>query len=462
MEKKKIAGFVLALAAVVAGFLIAPFGALTVESMRYAGVFVAMIILLLTGALHDWVAVLLSCCLLVCFKVASIGTVFSAFSGSTIWLIIMVFAFAAALGNSGLLTRVALKILTFFPATYNGAVLALMCSGTVVNPLIPSVNAKCNILIPVATEITAQVGLKERGKGALGLFTACHMPTFVCGNAFLSGSVYVAVMIGFITDQTFTLVSWFIATCVWFGIIMVATYFYCVIACKPEEKINISKTFYKERYAELGAMSKKEKIAGVVLLCILAVWSTSSMHGLDSGITGLIAICIFVATGILTPAEWCTKVPWTLIVFVGGVLGIAGLMSTVGWSTVLADLLGPMLSGIVGNPWLFVPALCLLTYVARFVIIDHLTCLVVFMAIFTPLMEPAGMSLFVLIFVCFMSGNVWNVPYQNPYPMATLQVAGGKYVTFTELRRNSYFYMVINLIAMVASIPLWQALGLIW
>lgn len=460
MDKKKIIGIILSAIAIVAGCLIPGNSLFTAEALRYAGVFAALLILLVTKPVPDWAASLLCCCLLVCLKVGKVATVFSAFSGSTIWLIIMVFAFAAALSASGLLTRIALKILTFFPATYNGAVLALMTAGTIMNPMIPSVNAKCNILLPVATAVTEQVGLKERSKGALGLFSACHLPTFVAGNAFLSGSVYVAIMIGFITDRSFDLISWFVATCVWFAIIMIGAYLFCTVYCKPEEKLEISKDFYKERYAALGRMTRNEKITGVVLLCTLAMWCTSSIHGIDSGVVGLIAIVIFVASGIFGTADWVTRVPWSMITFIGCIMGVAGLMSETGLSNALATVLGPILSGFVGNPWIFVPVLVIFSYLARFVIIDQLSLLVMCIAIFTPLMDSVGMSLFIPIFVNYMSSNTWNNPVQGVFVVASVQVAGGKYVTFEDTKKSSVFFMIINLIAMVASIPLWQMLGL--
>ena len=75
------------------------------------------------------------------------------------------------------------------------------------------------------------------------------------------------------------------------------------------------------------------------------------------------------------------------------------------------------------------------------------------------LMKAAGINLFVIIFVEFMSSMVWTMPYMNPFAMATLQVAGGKYVTFKEMQKVSVAYMIINLIGCLASIPLWYSLG---
>ncbi len=460
--KKKV----LALAAAfIIGLVIAfipPFGELTVESMRFAGIFVALIILLVTQALPDWTTVLAASALLVLTKTSTTSVVFSAFSGGTVWLVIMIFALAASISNSGLLKRIALKILTWFKPTYNGAVLAMMCAGVISGPLIPSANAKVNILIPVATEVTELVGFKERSKPALGLFSAVYLPSMIGSNAFLSGSIYVSIMLGFITDMTFNMVSWFVATCLWFVVILVGTWIWCVTYCKPDEEVELPATFYKDRYASLGAMTKNEKVVAVVLLVALSLWCTVSIHGLDTGMVGWIAVCILVGFGIFTTTDFITRIPWTTVVFIGGLLSIGNLISALGWSDVIADLLGPIVAPVVSSPWVFVPFLCVFTYLLRFVVVEQLTSLLITLAIFSPLLADAGISMFVLVFVQFMSAMVWNVSYQNPYPHATISAAGGKYVTFDELKKDSYLFMVLNLIGCTISIPLWYALGLLW
>ena len=121
--------------------------------------------------------------------------------------------------------------------------------------------------------------------------------------------------------------------------------------------------------------------------------------------------------------------------------------------------LGPVLAPVVQSPWIFVPVLCIFTYLLRFLIIEQNTALVVIMAVFGGLMHAAGINLFVIIFVEFMSSMCWTVEYMNPFAMATLGVAGGKYVTFKEMRKISILYMIINLIGCTASIPLWYGLG---
>ena len=453
---------------------------LSAASFVYAGVFLAVIVLLLTGALADWVVVLGASSLMILtdavFRKVGIMTepvftmpgLFGAFSGSTVWLVIMVFALSAGIGKSGLLNRIAIAILSVFPPSYTGAVVAMMCTGTVLSPLIPSVNAKVNILIPFATSTTEEMGIKPRSKGALGLFTACYLPAYLGGNAFLTGSVYVSVICGFITSYaaalgvegaSFNFVSWLVAASVWFVVLLAGTFLFCAVLCRPAEKVEFSKTFFKDRLKEMGAMRRDEKIAAEVLVIALLLWSTSSFHGMDTAMIGWAAICVMCATGLLAPSDFNTKIPWSLVVFIGSLLGMANYMSTLGWSDAIAGVLGPILAPLVASPWIFVPFICIFTYLLRFLIIEQNTALVVVMAIFGGLMHAAGMNLYVIIFTEFMSSMCWTVPYMNPFAMATLGVAGGKYVTFPEMRRASILYMAINLVGCTASIPLWYALG---
>ena len=453
---------------------------LSAASFVYAGVFLAVIVLLLTGALADWVVVLGASSLMILtdavFRKVGIMTepvftmpgLFGAFSGSTVWLVIMVFALSAGIGKSGLLNRIAIAILSVFPPTYTGAVVAMMCTGTVLSPLIPSVNAKVNILIPFATSTTEEMGIKPRSKGALGLFTACYLPAYLGGNAFLTGSVYVSVICGFITSYaaalgvegaSFNFVSWLVAASVWFVVLLAGTFLFCAVLCRPAEKVEFSKPFFKDRLKEMGAMRRDEKIAAAVLVIALLLWSTSSFHGMDTAMIGWAAICVMCATGLRAPSDFNTKIPWSLVVFIGSLLGMANYMSTLGWSDAIAGVLGPILAPLVASPWIFVPFICIFTYLLRFLIIEQNTALVVVMAIFGGLMHAAGMNLYVIIFTEFMSSMCWTVPYMNPFAMATLGVAGGKYVTFPEMRRASILYMAINLVGCTASIPLWYALG---
>ncbi|MEG0072546.1 MAG: SLC13 family permease, partial [Raoultibacter sp.] len=281
MKNFSFKNLALVILAVVVGIVIAnlpvPEG-LEKIAMTYLGIFIGMLVLLVTNPIPTWTSCLGALSLMVVFKVGTIPEVFSAFSGSIVWLMIAVFAFSAAVINSGLMTRLALKLLTIFPKNYFGQVLSLMTIGTVMSPMIPSSNAKVNLLIPMATEMTKEVGYEKRSKPALGLFSATFMPPYIGSHAFLTGNANVPFMIG-IMGVTFSWTGWFEMTWVWLILILLGTFIFCMTYCKPKEKLDLPPTYFADKLKALGKMSSEEKITTVVILLCLVGWITQPMHG---------------------------------------------------------------------------------------------------------------------------------------------------------------------------------------
>lgn len=461
MKNFSLKNLIIVVLAVIIGVIIgllAPPEGLTEVAMAYLGIFVGMLILLITGALPSWAACLGALALMVVFKVGTIPEIFSAFAGSIVWLMIAVFAFSAAVIKSGLMTRMALKLLTVFPKNYRGQVLSLMTVGTVISPLIPSSNAKVNLLIPMATEMTKEVGYEKKSKPALGLFTACFMPPYVGSHAFLTGNANVPFMIG-IMGLSFSWIGWFQLTWLWLIVVLIGTYIFCMTYCKPKEKLDLPEEYFSDKLKELGKMSFNEKVAAIVVIVCLVLWIAQPLHGVDAGIICLLGAIVLALFGVLDTKDFRTQVPWDLIMFIGALIGGAGLMSTVGVSTWLAGIMGPVLSPLVNNIWLFVPALCIITWIMRAVIPANGVVLVILFAIFSPLLESAGISTFVLCFVVYVVSNIWFNSFQNPFVIGILGVAGNEYVTIKEFKKSAYAYMLISLVAMMGSIPLWSLMG---
>ena len=80
-------------------------------------------------------------------------------------------------------------------------------------------------------------------------------------------------------------------------------------------------------------------------------------------------------------------------------------------------------------------------------------------AIFGPLAEQAGISMFVVVFVEWLCGSYWNTNYTNPSVLGFIKMTGDKCVDYPCAQKASYAYMVMSLIAMTASVPLWQMIG---
>lgn len=458
--KSKLLGFGLAIAALLLiAYLPAESEAMTRAAWQYLGCFVFMLVLIISRAVPDWAAVLCTMAVLVALRVASVAEVTSQFASSTVWLCIGVFIMSIGINNSGFMKRLALWVLSKFPGTYAGQVTAMLLSGVIMSPIIPSSTAKTSMMAPFVVQVCEASGVERNSKQSLGLWFANFMGTNQLGMAFVSGSVYVALMLGFV-GESLSWGRWFSLAVVWYVVCIILVYLFCRIFCKPTgEQKAANVEFIKEQYKALGKLSLKEKQGIIIILIALVLWLTQKSHGVDAGMVAILADVAFIACGLITPPEVGSKGMWTITIFVGGVLSVAGLMQSLGVSTWLAGILGPVFAPILSSPWIFVPALCIITYLLRFVIVSQSCSMAVMLAIFGPLLPTYGISTFVLVFVSWVSGTCWNVAYQNPATTGLIKMCD-KALDYGTAAKGSYAYCIINLIAMICSVPLWMAMGM--
>ncbi len=433
---------------------------MTRQGWQYLGCFAFLIICLVSGALSDWVATLATMVLLLVFRVTDVATVTSQFSGTTVWLCIGVFVMSIGINNSGFMKRMALLILKNFPGTYRGQVTAMFLAGLVTTPMIPSSYAKTSIMAPLIGEVCEAVGVEPKSRQARGIWLANFMGTYILGVAFMSGSAFVAIMIGFMQGLSFTWISWLKCTFVWYLVLIALTYIYCAFICAPREKLSGNVEFLREKYNALGKTTLKEKQGLIIVAIAIALWVTQSLHNIDAGFIAIAAAVAFFCCGLITSNDANAKGQWTLVIFIGGILGIANLMQTTGVGAWVSTILGPIFSPIMRNPYIFVPCLCIITYILRYAVVSQTCMLTMMIAIFGPLMEANGMSMFILVFVEWMCGTYWNTTYVNPAVVGFVKMTGEKYIDHPCAQKASYAYMLLNTIAMTASVPLWQALGM--
>lgn len=458
--KRTIIGLVIgALALAIIGFLPPETEAMSRAAWQYLGIFVFMLVAIISRALPDWASVLMAMALLVVFKVGAVKEVTAQFASSTVWLCISVFIMSIGVNNSGIMKRLALWILTKFPGTYSGQVTAMMLAGVITTPIIPSSTAKTSIMAPLIGQVCDACDAKPGSKQSLGLWFANFMGTMQLGMGFMSGSVYVAIMLGFI-GESLSWGRWFTLASVWYVVCIVLTYLFCRILCKPaDNNAGGNVEFIKEQFKALGKFTTKEKQCTLIILCALVLWLTQSVHGIDAGMIAILADVAFVACGLITGPEVGSKAMWTTTLFVGGVLSVAGMMSSLGINAWVAGILGPIFAPILSSPYIFVPVLCILTYILRYAVVSMSCSMAIMIAIFAPLLPQYGINLFVLVFVSWVSSTEWNAPYLNPVVTAMVKLTGGA-IDDKTAQKGSYAFCIINLIAMTASVPLWQALGM--
>ncbi|MCQ2446307.1 MAG: anion permease [Clostridia bacterium] len=435
-----------------------PPSALTRGSMIYLGALTGMILLLVTQAIPDYVAVLASLGYICLFGKVGSDTAFLSFSQRTVSMLLLVFAICSTFTQTTLPQRFIAFGFRIFPKTYHSMVVFLTAVGTILNPLMPSTNVKIPLLMSCAGTLAEEAGYKKGSKASVGLFTAAFFPSVITANAFLS-SVLVLFALGFTEEtQSYTFFSFLGVTWCWLLGVTVLTVAAIFLFCTPKKGESKGDITLKTDFPK---MTRSEWITLVVLLLTLFGWMTQSLHGVPPVLVALIAMVVLAAAGVFQPRDLSTRIPWRLLIFIGGLLNVAALMSEYGVDKWLSDILRPVVTLFSGNLVLYIAFVAVLTYVLRLLVFAQGAAFSIAYLALAPTASLVGVSGVVLMLVILGATCVWTLPGSSAAFLSAMGTGGSTLVRHRDTLPMNFLFMLIHILACFISIPVWQAFGLI-
>ena len=130
-----------------------PPSGLETEAMWVAGLLVWTLLNLILRYIPDFVVLMMMSCMWVVLHIMPFQQAFESFTGTTVWLLVGALGIGTAVTKSGLLTRVALCTMKLCSPTFSGQVFAMLASGVVLSPFIPSTTAKVAVAGALATDV---------------------------------------------------------------------------------------------------------------------------------------------------------------------------------------------------------------------------------------------------------------------------------------------------------------------
>ena len=142
---------------------------------------------------------------------------------------------------------------------YKRQVWGLIASGTVISPLIPSINAKATLSTPIALSISDELDLERKKAGACGLFGACYVGFVLAGHMFMSGSFTHYVLVGMLPPEYrgVTWLDWLLWSLPWGLVMLVGMGLYIIWAYKPSKSVRLTKDNVAEQIRNLGPLSRE-------------------------------------------------------------------------------------------------------------------------------------------------------------------------------------------------------------
>lgn len=406
---------------------------------------------------------LLMLCSWVVLGAVDFPTAFNIFSTTTMWIIIGGLALGAAAIKTGLIKRVAYKIMSWFPANFSGQVLALFTAGTIISPMIPSAHPKTAMSTPIAKGLSDALGYKEHSKGSAGLFLAAIWGFLVMEASFLSATAQNYAFKGLMPTKYQGVLNWgnwFLMMLPWTIVTLVGGYFLLRFLFKPKNDKTVSKEFIHKQLKDLGPMSKNEKITGIIILISIIFWILESVINIPAAVTALIAVSILVGLKVLTPQDFKSRIAWNTIIFIGTVMALGNVMQTVGLTTWLRIILKPVITPILSNVWIAVIALPILIYLCKFAVVSLISCGTLILVALLPFFSSMPFNPALLVLIVTTSVNIWMFSYMDA-PFITGEAAvNNSMSTPSALAKSSFGYMIINIIGLLLCVPVWQMMGL--
>lgn len=416
------------------------------------------------NTMHDFIVVMIMCCVFVILKVTTFEVAFSAFSGTTYWLLLGALGLGCAIVKSGLITRLSLYCMKIMPPTFFGQTLAMFISSLFVGPLIPSTSAKVAILAPMTISIGEKLGYEKKSKGMFGIWSAMYFSFSQIAPFFISSSFLGYVTLSFLPENVsaeFTYLKWIQSMLIW-GIVMYVLGFIAInLLYKPKESQKLDKTDINRMLKEMGPVSKQEKSVMAVILVCLVFWMLERTLGINASITSVMGFSVLLATGQVTPQDFNTKINWTFLTFVGGAVSLAAVLGKVGVDKWIGGILEPIMSGVTSNKLLFILTIALITIVTRVVIASVTATMTLLNIIVIPLCISAGINPWIGSIVIYTFCHQFFFKYQSPTTVGAFAAANGdETLGWGYVSKFNIVVLVVELLAVLASMPFWSLLGL--
>jgi branched-chain amino acid transport system substrate-binding protein len=388
---------------------------------------------------------------------------FAGFSHPSWFLVLGVFAISAAISHTGLMYRLVLLIVSRFPVSYRWQSFSLAAAGLILTPVIPSSNGRAVLAGPLATSLSEILRLRSGSAGSIGMALAALLGFGHMSFLFMNGTATCLLAFGLLPADSaagITWSSWFLIALP-MGLIFFATSFASILIQYPSShEVPATSDLLPAQLRALGPWEPEEVLTCIIVAFSLAGFMTQSWHHINGAWVALASFFLLFGFGVLNERSVRSNIDWNFLLSFGALVGFGGLIANSGLGSVMANRMAPVLNHVQGSPFLFLASISLGMYLLRMFLPLAAAQLVVLLSVL-PMVKEAGVAPFIVCLVVIISSNPWFFPYQNSIYLNLLEATEGKLFDHHQTRKAAWAHVVSVFVAIQASIPYWQWLGMI-
>lgn len=458
---KKIMSFVIPIAVLLAIWVIPAPEGLSIQAWHMLAIFIAVIFAILLQPLPSGAIMLIGLCIAIFTNTLTQAKALSGFSSGTVWLIFSAYVLSIGFIETGLGKRIAYKMLSWFGGSSLGIAYALGFADLIIAPATPSVTARSGgIILPIAKSINETLGSHPGPTGKkIGdfLILSCFQVTPITGAMFLTGMAanpLAATLAAKTVDVEMSWGLWALAAIVpgmiCFFLIPLVAY----ILTKPEMKNTPQgHEMGRKGLAEMGALTKKEKLLTLIFVLALLGWGTSMVTKLSSTTVGLGLVALLLVSRVI---QWKSVLKdqsvWDTVIWFGAIISLATGLSDLGFIQWMTEKFGSTFNGLGGITTFVILGLIYIYIHYAFATASGHVAAMYPMFIVTAIAAGAPVMLAVIGFGIF--GNLmWGLTEYGGGP-GPLYFAQGYYE-----RPRFYKY---NLVIVTMNVIIMMTIGLLW
>lgn len=313
-----------------------------VEGWQMLAIFIATIVAIILKPLPMGAVALIGLTVTILVGPLSTETALDAFSGTSVWLIVLAFFLSKGIIKTGLGHRIAYNLIERFGKKTIGLVYAMMGVNIVVGPAIPSSTARTGgVMLPIVQGLADIYDSKpqdgtRRKLGAFLITCLYHIDTIVATMFLTAGAtkpLAQELAAGFGIEIIW--MNWFLGALVP-GILSLIVIPLILFKIYPPEikETPGAPSWAKEKKSEVGPMTFDEKNMSWIFILAIILWISGQFIALSAVTVALIAISLLLILKILAwnditqeKGAWNTLIWFAILVMMAGQLNELGFIS---------------------------------------------------------------------------------------------------------------------------------------
>lgn len=433
-------------------------------------IFVSSIILWITEALPNYLTSLLVILGIVLTGITTEKTAFAQLGHPVMWLNILSFVLASMLVKTQVARRFALWFVIRFGRSSGGVILSFIVINIVLSAFISATTAKAAILLPIFMVVCAIYGATggdNRNNFGRNLVLQNLFQINLGANGFMTGSGATLLASSLIASavgwETFGYTRWLVAALPMSIVLILIAWIVgtkLIFPLKKEERkpqIEGGMDRLKSELAKMGPMNGEEVRSIIILVGVLALWATETLHGISPTSVAFIGavVALLPKIGIV---KWNdVDIPWHLLLFSAGAYTLgSGLDATDISGTMVASLFDSIGIGEQTPFWALYMILTGAMLLTALIFQSKTMQTLIFVPIAISVAQQFGYPVMSLAFpVAMLVGHVYVLPF-NSKPAALLYTTN--HYSWSDTFKFGITMMAISWVVML----LWGGTVLHW